>query len=93
MRASVMPDGIFFGTNPAEHVMVALNRSSVAFPFLRCHVFVIIAFVEPQSSLAILHDCMITVIPRICYLCGGMTTVIPRNCYLCGGMITVGPMI
>ena len=75
MRASVMPDGIFFGTNPAEHVMVALNRSSVAFPFLRCHVFVIIAFVEPQSMPAIMYDGMITVIPGTCYLCGGMITV------------------
>ena len=93
MRASAMSDGIFCVTDPAERVMPALNRSSLPFSFLRCHVFVIIAFVEPQSSLAILHDCMITVIPRICYLCGGMTTVIPRNCYLCGGMITVGPMI
>ena len=77
MRASVMPDGIFFGTNPAEHVMVALNRSSLPFPFLRCHVFVIIAFVEPQSRPAIMHDRVITVIPRNCYLCGGMITVRP----------------
>ena len=77
MCASAISDGIFCGTNPAERVMPALNRSSMAFPFLRCHVFVIIAFVEPQSSLAILHDYMITVIPRICYLCGGMITVRP----------------
>lgn len=29
---------------------------SLPFPFLRCHVFVIIAFVEPQSRPAIMHD-------------------------------------
>jgi hypothetical protein len=75
MCASAISDGIFCGTNPAERIMPALNRSSMAFPFLRCHVFVIIAFVEPQSMPAIMYDGMITVIPGTCYLCGGMMTV------------------
>ena len=93
MRTSDISDVIFCGTNPAERVMLSLDRPSMAFPFLRCHVFVIIAFVETQSSPAIVHGGMITVIPRTCYLCDGMITVIPGTCYLYGGMITVRSMI
>lgn len=40
----------------------------LSFSFLRCHVFVIIAFVEPQSRSAIMYDRMRTVISGTCYL-------------------------